>query len=117
MVKLWEFLQWIFDGLHGIKDALMGSLIYSLYSHFHLKKTLWKNVMAFFTGTVFSIYLTPQVVYFFPTFNESLAAFLCGLLGMKGVELTIEFNYEELLERIISIKWGKKDKDTKSDKG
>lgn len=111
-----EFIQWILEGLHGIKDAIMGSLIFSLYSFFYLKRTFLKSVLSFFTGTVFSIYLTPQIVYFFPNINSGLIGFLSGMLGMTMVELAVKYNYEELIERIVAVYWTKKSK-TEDDKG
>ncbi len=105
MIKFWDFITWLIHGLDGIKDAIMGSLIYSLYSHFYLKKTVWKNVLAFFTGTVFSIYATPQIVYFFPHFNVGFAGFLAGVIGMKMIEVLIEYDYQVLFSRIVDIFW------------
>jgi hypothetical protein len=37
-----------FSKLYKIKDAIMGSLVYSIYAHFYLSKDIWKNVIEFF---------------------------------------------------------------------
>ncbi len=107
MVKFWDFMHWIWESLYGIKDAIMGSLIYSVYAHIHLKTHIWKNVMSFFTGIVFSIYVAPQLSYFFPNLNYGLIAFISGILGMESIKFIIEFDYQGIVERLIDMRLGK----------
>ncbi len=97
-----NFLEWVADRLIECKDAAIGSLIYFAYGHFFLKKPVVKGVVSFFIGTIVAVYVTSQVVSWFPNMNMNFVSFTLGLIGMKLTEALINQDFK----KIISNKLG-----------
>jgi len=85
----------------ALKDASAGSLIYFLYGHFFQQKDLYKGIISFFIGTLFAIYVSPQVVIW-THFNTNFISFVLGLLGMKLTESILQQNYKKILEKKLN---------------
>lgn len=96
-----------FSKLYKIKDAIMGSLVYSIYAHFYLSKDIWKNVIEFFIGVVVCIYMTPVLADALPGINVNFLSFVTGLSGMKLVEIVLLTDWKSLLTSYIQSKINK----------
>ncbi len=101
---LYHLFQTMYIKLYKVKDAIIGSLVYSVYAHFFLKKEWIKNVIEFFIGVIVCIYATPVMSSFFPTVNLNFLSFVIGLSAMKFVEILLLTNWRMLLELFIKTK-------------
>jgi hypothetical protein len=98
-----DWMKWLSDNGHSIKDAAVGSAVYFLYTHFIQKKqNIIANIVGFFSGTVFSIYVSPQVQKIWATVDPNFISFIIGLLGMKLIQALIEINYQRAIEKKLN---------------
>lgn len=96
-----HFLEWAVDRLRECKDAAIGSLLYFTYGHFFLKKPVVKGVVSFFIGTIFAVYVTAQVITWFPNMNVNFVSFTLGLIGMKLMEAILNQDFKSILTKKI----------------
>jgi len=108
-MKFYEALSYIIDNIIQIKDALIGSLIYSIYNHVNKGKPVGKNIASFFMGSIFAIYVSP----FLFSISEpiglpfALVSFLSGLLGMEVMAILLDIDWKRVLLTIINWKFKK----------
>lgn len=102
MVKFLEFIDYLLSIVIGSKDAIMGGAVYFIYSHIYLKRELLSNFLEFIMGVIFAAYMGPQVSAYLEALSPSVVSFLCGLLGMTGMKLTLEFPWKETLNKLVS---------------
>lgn len=88
----------------NVKDAIMGSAVYSFYAHFFLNKSFIKNLISFFIGIVFSAYLSNPIYMHYHKLPLEVVSFLTGLLGMKVVEVLYDTNWKEILANKLNKK-------------
>lgn len=89
-----------------LKDVASGSFVYFLYGQVFHKKHLGKGLTSFIIGTIFAIYVAPQVHLWFSTFNYNFITFVTGLLGMRITEILIELDYKNMLTKKINQTFG-----------
>jgi hypothetical protein len=105
LMKFQEYLTHLFYSFIEGKDAIMGSLLYSIYSHFYNNKPIGKNIASFFMGSVFSVYVAPVI---FTLLDKTIAigfiSFLSGLLGMKIMEVILDVDWKAIFFAVLSKK-------------
>ena len=97
-----EIVHWTGEKIYNIRDAIMGSLVYAIYSHIYLGKDLFKNALEFFMGVVFAVYIAPVIYSHYPGFSENFLSFIVGLLGMKVMEVLLNTDWQKLSMRIFN---------------
>ena len=96
-----QIIEWLLDKVTSISDAALGSFVYFLYGQVYQKKSIKKGALALFAGTVFAMYISPEVVEHIHIKIE-VASFLCGLIGMRITEALIEQDYTSIIADKIS---------------
>jgi len=96
-----QIIDYLGTKFNDMKDAGAGSLVYFLYGQVFQKKHIYKGVVTFITGTLFAMYVAPQVVLW-TNLNQNFAAFVLGLLGMRLTEALINQDYKEILTNKIN---------------
>lgn len=94
-----DFIIWLSEKaqkLGDLKDAASGSLVYFLYGYFFQKKSIGKGIVSFFIGTLFAMYVSPQVVLWL-NLNVNFSSFVLGLLGMRLTEAIINQDYKKII--------------------
>jgi hypothetical protein len=102
MLKFLDFIDYLLSVIVGSKDAIMGGAVYFIYSHVYLKREFLSNLLEFVMGVIFAAYMGPQVSSYLEAVSPSVVSFLCGLLGMTGMKLTLEFPWKETVTRVVS---------------
>ena len=103
-MTLLEIAHWAGEKIYAIRDAVMGSLIYAIYSHIYLRKDLFKNALEFFMGVVFAVYIAPVIHMHYPAFSENFLSFITGLVGMKIMKVLYDTNWKEILSDKLNKK-------------
>jgi hypothetical protein len=98
-----QVLEYLGNRFHDMKDAGAGSLVYFMYGQVFQKKQIYKGLVTFVIGTMFAMYVAPQVVLWL-NLNQNFAAFVLGLLGMRLTEALLYQDYREILRGIINSK-------------
>lgn len=98
-----QIIEWLLDKVTSISDAALGSFIYFLYGQVYQKKSIKKGAVALFAGTVFAMYISPEVVEHIHIKIE-VSSFLCGLIGMRITEALIEQDYKEIIGNKFGLK-------------
>jgi len=98
-----QVIEYLGNRFHDIKDAGAGSFVYFIYGHVFQKKQIYKGLATFVIGTMFAMYVAPQVVLWL-NLNQNFAAFVLGLLGMRLTEALLYQDYREILRGIINSK-------------
>jgi hypothetical protein len=109
-MKLYEVFSYIVNHLIEIKDALIGSLIYSIYNHVNKGKPVGKNVASFFMGSIFAIYVSPFLFEIAQPFKLpfALISFLSGLLGMEVMTILLDMDWKNLITILVNWKFKRK---------
>lgn len=98
-----DWMKWFVDNGHSVKDAAIGSAVYLMYTHFiQKKKNIVINIIGFFSGTLFSVYVSPQIQSLWPEADPNFISFIIGLLGMKLIQALIEINYQRVIEKKLN---------------
>lgn len=100
-MSLEEFLASVDQKISGIKDAGAGALVYFLYGQFFQKKTPTKGIVAFIIGTLFAMYVSPEMTKLF-NLNPQFTSFITGLLGMRLTESLINQDYQEFFKSLLT---------------
>jgi hypothetical protein len=108
-----QVLEYLGNKFHDMKDAGAGSLVYFMYGQVFQKKQIYKGLVTFVIGTMFAMYVAPQVVLWL-NLNQNFAAFVLGLLGMRLTEALLYQDYREILRGILNSKTNQSESDTKS---
>lgn len=90
--------------LNEIKDALFGSFVFALYNHYYYKKELKNNIIEFFIGVIFAVYVSPVLHQYFTVMNINALSFFSGMLGMKFTHLLLATNWNHYLNRFLEKK-------------
>lgn len=98
-----QILEYLGNRFHDMKDAGAGSLVYFMYGQVFQKKQIYKGLVTFVIGTMFAMYVAPQVVLWL-NLNQNFAAFVLGLLGMRLTEALLYQDYREIVRNIINSK-------------
>ncbi len=98
-----QILEYLGNKFHDMKDAGAGSLVYFMYGQVFQKKQIYKGLVTFVIGTMFAMYVAPQVVLWL-NLNQNFAAFVLGLLGMRLTEALLYQDYREIVRNIINSK-------------
>lgn len=98
--------------LEEVKDAAAGSFVYFLYGIVFHKRNVFKGLASFLIGTIFAMYVSPQIFMWVPSFHYNFVVFITGLLGMKLTEVLIEFNYKVIIRKKINQMLDIKEKDS-----
>lgn len=109
-MTLQDVIDSILMRFNEIKDVASGSFVYFLYGQVFHKKHIGKGLASFTIGTIFAMYVAPQVHLWFETFNYNFITFVTGLLGMRITEVLIELDYRSFLTKKINQILGIKDK-------
>jgi hypothetical protein len=86
----------------NMKDAIMGSFLYSTYSFVYERTPFWKSVLEFFIGVIFSMYVAPVMAHFSPALNFSFLSFVCGLGGMKVTHIFLSIDWREHIDDFLT---------------
>lgn len=96
-----QVIEYLGNKFHDMKDAGAGSLVYFMYGQVFQKKHIYKGLVTFVIGTIFAMYVAPQVVLWL-NLNQNFAAFVLGLLGMRLTEALINQDYREIIKNRIT---------------
>ena len=102
LMKITEYINHFFSAFYESKDAIMGSLLYSIYNHFYNNKPVGKNLASFFMGSIFSLYVAPVVyVVFDKAIAMNFISFVTGLLGMKIMEVILDTEWKLIFKAFL----------------
>ncbi len=98
LIGIWLYFS---DFVWETRDAIMGSLVYSVYAHVFQNKPILKNIASFFIGVIFSIYFTDPICTKYTFLKPEFVAFVSGLMGMKLVEIVMDTNWKLFINNIL----------------
>jgi hypothetical protein len=102
MNKFLEILDALLSVFIPYKDAIMGGVVWFLYSHLYLKREKLSNFLEFIMGVIFSVYASPQIILYFQFLNFSFVSFTCGLMGMTVMRLALEFPWKDVSTKLVT---------------
>lgn len=90
--------------LYEIRDAMFGSFIVALYNHYYNKKGIKNNIIEFFIGVIFAVYVSPVLHDYVIQMNMNALSFFSGMLGMKFTHLLLATNWNYFLNKFLEKK-------------
>jgi hypothetical protein len=97
-----EAKLWI--AIHGrdLLDAASGSFLYFMYGVTYKKQDYKKGLIGFLIGTVFAMYVSPQVIEVVTWANHNFVVWMTGLMAMRLTQVALELDLKAIANQLIA---------------
>lgn len=110
-MSVWQFVigeakEWVVIHGRDLWDSACGAFVYFIYGLSFKKQNWRRGLVSFVIGTLFAMYVAPQICESIAWLNHNFVVFVTGLMGMRFTETLLDLDLKTLIQSLLS-KWAK----------